>query len=237
MTSLLPLLTRAGHDRGGGRLAPLPLPALTAVTVAAALALAVLATPAHAERADRDKPMNIEADAMRHDESKQLSVFTGKVVISKGTLLIRGARVEVRQDAQGHQYGTVTAEARQRAFFRQKREGVDEFIEGESELIEYDSKADRVRFLRNAELRRLRGTALADQLNGSLIVYDNSNDTFTVDGAPAGGSERVRAVLTPRSTLSAPAPAPGAAPAAAPAAPAPAAPALRTSPQLGGARQ
>lgn len=184
----------------------------------------------HAEKADRDKPMNIEADQLRHDDARQVSVFTGKVVLSKGTLLIRGARVEVRQDAQGYQQSTVTAEPGQRAFFRQKREGVDEYIEGESELIEYDGRTDRVRFVRSAELRRLRGTTLADQLTGSLIVYDGSTDAFSVDGAPAqGGSGRVRAVLTPRA-----APAAGSTPAA-PGKAEPA-PALRPSPSLGGAR-
>jgi lipopolysaccharide export system protein LptA len=51
---------------------------------------------AHAEKADRDKPMNIEADALRYDDLKQTSVFTGNVVLTKGTILIRGARVDVR---------------------------------------------------------------------------------------------------------------------------------------------
>ena len=50
---------------------------------AAALALALAASPlVHAEKADRNKPMNIEADALRHDEHKQTSVFTGRVVLS-----------------------------------------------------------------------------------------------------------------------------------------------------------
>ncbi len=49
---------------------------------------------AHAEKADRNKPMNIEADALRYDDLRQTSVFTGKVVVTKGTIIIRGARVD-----------------------------------------------------------------------------------------------------------------------------------------------
>ena len=64
----------------------------------------------HAERADRDKPMNIEADALRYEDQKQLSTFTGKVVVTKGTIVMRGARLEVRQDAAGNQSGTMFAE-------------------------------------------------------------------------------------------------------------------------------
>lgn len=77
---------------------------------------------AMAERADRDKPMNIESDALRYDDTKQTSVFTGKVVLTKGTMLIRGAQLDVRQDADGNQYGIVKAEPGKRAFFRQKRD-------------------------------------------------------------------------------------------------------------------
>ena len=63
--------------------------------------------------------MNIEADALRHDELKQTSVFTGNVVMTKGTIVLRGAQLDVRQDPEGFQYGVVTAEAGKRAFFRQ----------------------------------------------------------------------------------------------------------------------
>jgi lipopolysaccharide export system protein LptA len=200
----------------------------------AAVLLATAGVAAQAEKADRNQPMNIEADALRHDDLKQTSVFTGNVVLTKGTILIRGARIDVRQDAEGYQYGVVTAEPGKRAYYRQKRDNVDEYIEGESEVIEYDGKADRVKFIRKAELRRYRGATLADEMIGSLITYENGTDVFTVDGGPAspqpGG--RVRAVLAPRDPASAPAAAPArAAPGAAPATPLRAAPALSGAPR------
>src|SRR5689334_24121206 len=128
-------------------------------TVLAALLALGAAAPGllHAEKADRDKPMNIEADALRYDDLRQTSVFTGRVVGTKGTIVIRGARVEVRQDPEGYQFGTVVAEPGKLAYWRQKREGLDEFIEGEGETIEYDGRADRVKFIGRAEMRRLRG--------------------------------------------------------------------------------
>ncbi|HSV35851.1 MAG TPA: lipopolysaccharide transport periplasmic protein LptA [Ramlibacter sp.] len=175
-----------------------------------ALALALGVGPARAERADRAKPMNVEADALRYDDLKQTSVFTGKVVVTKGTILIRGARMDVRQDPDGFQYGVVTAEPGKLAFYRQKREGVDEYIEGEGEVIEYDGKADRVKFMKRAELRRFRGSTLGDEMSGNVITYDNTTDVFSVDGGPASAASpvaggRVRAVLAPRGSASAPA--------------------------------
>ena len=186
--------------------------------ICAALSLAVGA--AQAERADRDKPMNIEADAMRYDDLKQVNVFTGQVVMTKGTIVMRGDRVEVRKDAQGYQFGVATAEAGKRAFFRQKREGVDEYMEGEGEVIEYDGRADKVTFIRRAVMRRYLGTQLNDEVTGGVIVYDNVTEVFTVDaakpGTSPGSSGRVRAVLTPQPSASA--------------APAPAAPSAPTQP-------
>jgi lipopolysaccharide export system protein LptA len=182
----------------------------TIASLSLALALAFAAAPALAEKADRNKPMNVEADALRYDDLQQISVFTGKVVVTKGTIVIRGARLTVKQDPEGYQFGTVTAEPGKLAFFRQKREGVDEYIEGEGESIEYDGRADRVRFIGRAEMRRLRGSVINDETSGSLITYDNTNEQFTVDGGaaaatPANPGGRVRATLAPRSAASAPA--------------------------------
>lgn len=170
-----------------------------------AVACTLWAGGVSAEKADNNKPMNIESDALRYDDLKQTSVFTGQVVMTKGSIVIRGAHLEVRQDPQGYQFGVVTAEPGKLAFFRQKREGVDEFIEGEGETIEYDGRADTVKFLKKAQMRRLRGATLADEVTGSTIHYNNATDVFTVDGGPArsgpgvgSGRGRVRAVLTPK---------------------------------------
>ncbi len=196
-----------------------------------ALAFAGAFGVAQAENADRNKPMNIEADSLRYDDIKQVSVFTGRVVLTKGSIQIRGAQIEVRQDPDGFQFGTVTGSPQTLAFYRQKREGLEEYIEGEAEVIEYDGKADTVKFTRKAQLRRLRGTALADEITGGVILYENLTDKFSVDGNASKGavgvasvpSGRVRAMLTPKEAN-----APASAPAAPPAS-------LRPSVTLGGA--
>ena len=154
-----------------------------------------------AERADRDKPTHIEADNLVHDDLKQVSVFTGRAVLTKGTLVLRGARIEIREDEKGYQHGLVLPESGRRAFFRQKREGVNEFIEAEGQRIEYDGQLDRVTIVDQAEVRRFRGAVLADQMNGQRIVYENLSDVFTIDGQRPGAVSqggRVRATLVPK---------------------------------------
>ena len=173
--------------------------------IVALLCCAAFAPPAQAEKADRLKPMNIESDALRYDDLKQTSVFTGNVVLTKGTLVMRGSRIDVRQDTEGYQYALVVSVPGKLAYYKQKREGVDETIEAEADTVEYDGKADVVKFIRSAVLRRFKGAALNDETTGSLITYDNTTDIFTVESRPgqavAGGPNptgRVRAMLTPR---------------------------------------
>lgn len=162
--------------------------------------------PAAAEKADRDKPMNAEADALRYDDLKQTSVFTGNVIITKGTTIIRGAQVDVSQDPEGYQLAVATAAPGKLAYYRKKRDGVDEYIEGEGERIEYDSRADLVKFIGRAVVRRFKGATLSDETSGALIVYDNNTDVFTVDAGAKNASAanpggRVRAMLSPRGTV------------------------------------
>ena len=200
--------------------------------IAACAAAAFALCSARAETPDRDMPMNAESDALRYDDLKQTSVVTGNVVITKGTTIIRGERVDVAQDPAGYQKATVLAAPGKLAFYRKKREGLDEFIEGEGERIEYDSRTDVVKFIRQAVLRRYKGAQLADESSGSQITYDNVTDVFKVDGGPQNRSltnptGRVRSLLSPRNAV----PTADSAPVSTPAVGS--SPSLRSSPTLG----
>jgi len=120
-------------------------------------------------------------------------------------MAIRADRVEVRERPDGHRSATALGTPGKPATFRQKRDGLDETIDGSAERIEYDSRGDVVRFTGMAQVRRLRGSVPADEINGNVITYDNGNETFSVQGTPAAvgsasgaGSGRVRVVLAPR---------------------------------------
>jgi len=151
---------------------------------------------AYAERADRDKPVNLEADRVTVDESKQTATFEGNVVLTQGTLMIRGDRMVVQQDADGFKYGVAYGNL---ASFRQKREGYDEYIEGWAERLEYDGKADKLQMFNRAYLKKG-----ADDVRGSYISYDAANEFFRVVGGgkraatPGNPEGRVRAVIQPK---------------------------------------
>ncbi len=88
-------------------------------------------------------------------------------------------------------------------------------------------RPDTVRFERRAEMRRLAGASLQDEVMGSVIVYNNVTEVYTVESAPAAAGApsaapggRVRAILAPRNAASNPQPAAAAQPAATPLRPA-----------------
>lgn len=182
-------------------LRPRPSPlARTRAVAACALALLLPAIAVRAEQADRDQPMTIQADQQSTlDLLKQVIVFNGNVVITQGTMSIHADRVEVRQSPEGFRSATAIGHP---ASFRQKRQGMDETIEGFADRVEYDGQADTVRFIGHAQVHRLRGGAVADEITGDEITYNNVTEVFHVAGgpsnvSPANPNGRVRAVLTP----------------------------------------
>jgi len=156
---------------------------------------ALTSESALAERADRDKPINIESDSMISDGAKKVSTFEGKVVLVQGSLIIRADRIVVRQDGDGFYYGVASGKP---ATFRHKREGYGEYIDGEAFRIEYDNKLERVEFFNAARLRRDSG----DDIRGDFISYDARTERFTVKSTgEASGAERegrVRATIMPK---------------------------------------
>jgi lipopolysaccharide export system protein LptA len=170
-----------------------------------ALVLAGLCgVPAQAEKADRSKPMTVEADQPGSiDLQRQVVIFNGNVVISQGTMVLRADRVELRERSDGYREAKAIGSAARPANFRQKRDGVDETVEGAAERIEFDTRTDTVRLVGNAAVRRLRGSVVADEISGALITWDNTNELFSVTGGaatPTNPTGRVRAVLAPRET-------------------------------------
>ena len=164
-------------------------------TIAFALVF-LIAGAAHAEKADRNKPIHLEADRVTVDDAKQIATFVGNVVLTQGTLVMRGDRMEVRQDKQGFRQGIVWGNL---AYFRQKRDGVDELIEGWAERVEYDGRSDKVQMFNRAMLKRGQ-----DEVRGSYISYDANTEFSQVDGAAPKsasaktGDGRVRVILQPK---------------------------------------
>ena len=177
-----------------------------------AAALAAAACAARAEKADRDKPAQVEANRMTSDEARRVSIFEGNVVFTKGTLQLRAERVVLRQDADGFHHASASGAP---VRFRQRsdppqagQEGV--WVEGEALRVEIDERTERIELMESARIARDR-----DEMRGSYILYDQRSEFFSVSsgkGAPAAAAapgERVRAVIQPpKKPAATPAPTP-----------------------------
>lgn len=175
---------------------------------AACLALLCATSPALAERADREKPVNLEADRITVDDVKKVQVFEGNVQLVQGTLVIRTDRLVVTQDEEGFQKGVAYGGAGGLARFRQKREGRDDFVDGEAERIEYESKAEKAEFFVRAVVK-----SGLDEVRGQFISYDGKTERYLVTSGPDGTSaaasgkpDRVRAVIQSKAAKGTPPP-------------------------------
>jgi len=168
--------------------------------------LVLLAIPAYAEKADSEKPINLEADRISMDDIKKVQIFEGNVVLTQGTMQIRTSKLVVTQDADGFQKGVATGGADGLARFRQKLEGKDEYMEGEGERIEHDARSEVTQFFVRAWVKNgqdeVKGHYISyNSLTENYLVTNGAGDTKTATGA---AQARVRAIIQPKGKNAAP---------------------------------
>ena len=165
------------------------------------LALALAASPALAEKADRLKPMVFTAEKEgRLDGVNQRTELFGNVIITKGSLLLRAEKVDVRETRDGYHQAYASGATGKPVSFHQARDTPGEAVEGVADQLEYDTRTETVRFIGNATVRRTRGATVADEVTGAVIVYDSRTEVFALEGGNASPNPngRVRMVLMPR---------------------------------------
>ncbi|HQS38036.1 MAG TPA: lipopolysaccharide transport periplasmic protein LptA [Methylotenera sp.] len=149
-----------------------------------------------AEAADRDKPIDLEADSVKVDDSKQISTYSGNVILTQGTLVIRADKLIVREDQGGFQHSTSLGNP---TTFKQKMEGKNEYMEGSALRIEYDGRMDKVQLFTKAWVKRGE-----DIVHGDYIMYDANAEYAEVIGGgsqaatPGTPNGRVRAIIQPK---------------------------------------
>ena len=171
------------------------------IALCIAVAIALLSVDTQAERADREKPINVESDRMSAVVANKVLTFEGRVVVTQGTMILRADRVTLREEKDGIKSASAIGKP---AKFRQKRDNVNEWIDGEAERIEFDGRAERVELFVRARMSREK-----DEVRGNYISYDQKTDFFRVQHAkdgttPTGENGRIQAVLQPRPKAPAP---------------------------------
>ena len=176
--------------------------------IAVLAALLSVAMSAHAQPFDRSQPVNIDADRVTVDDRNKIHVFEGNVVLTQGTLTIKGNKIVITQDASGFHNGVATAEKGQLVYFRQKRTSDGAWIDGEAERIEYSSQNERAKLFNRAQIQ-----SAGDVVRGQYIEYDIAAENYLVSDVPgrpsrgdgASTGSRVRVTIQPKTTDTAPA--------------------------------
>lgn len=163
-------------------------------TRAAIVLVAALAVPAWAERGDREKEIVVGADRLTADDANRTSTFEGNVVVTQGTMRMTAAKVTVKEDTQRHKVYVANGSP---VTFRQKRDKVDEWVEGFAERAEFDDRNDVLKLFNNARVK-----SNQNELAGDFITYDMKREVAEVSGAAPGktappGTGRVKVIIVP----------------------------------------
>ena len=157
---------------------------------------------AFAEAADRNQPIELEADTVTVNDAKKISTYSGNVILTQGSLVIHAVKLIVREDEQGFQHSTSTGSP---TTFKQKLEGKNEYMEGSAQRIEYDGRMDKVQLYTRASVKRGE-----DIVHGDYISYDaNAEYAEVIGGAKSEsnpGSGRVKAIIQPKNKQPLPSP-------------------------------
>jgi lipopolysaccharide export system protein LptA len=166
---------------------------MTQAPLAALLALCLPAA-ALAEKADREKEIQVLADRLTADDTKKEAIYDGNVIVTQGTMRITSARIVVREDTEGYRTFIATGSP---VTFRQKRDNVDDWIDGQAARAEFDDRNDLLRLFSGAKLKSSQG-----ELTGEFISYNRAKEFFEVTGAPPGAApasgSRVKATIVPQ---------------------------------------
>ncbi len=159
----------------------------------AAVAILVIG-PAAAERADREKEIVVGADRLTADDANKVSTFEGSVVITQGTMRMTANKVTVKEDAERHKVYVANGAP---VTFRQKRDKVDEWVEGTADRAEFDDRDDVLKLFNKALVK-----SNQNEITGDFISYDMKREVAQVSGAPPGkappANARVKVIILPQ---------------------------------------
>ena len=156
----------------------------------------------HAEKADQNKPIILEAEKVSVNDVKQIYDLKGQVLLIKGSIIVTGEDGHIEVNPEGYEFVDVNGTPDKAASFRQRREGpADEFMQGLATQVVYNAKTEVLTLTGDAKLKRLLNMQMLDQLRGWKIEYDDVKQYYRVtppQDAKPDDLPLARAILSPR---------------------------------------
>lgn len=154
----------------------------------AALALALLPIALFGASTDKNLPIQVEADSLEVRDSENISIYTGKVRLAQGSLLIQSDRLVIHFNDK-NDLGLMEMTGKP-ATFRQLNDENQEMF-GQADKLEY-TDADSLLVLQG----NARFESNGDTIEGSLIRINT--ETNNIEASSPEPDERIRMVIQPK---------------------------------------
>ncbi len=136
---------------------------------------------------DRDQPIRIQADNAHLDDKKGVATYTGDVIITQGSMMIKGNTVTITR-TNGGDIDVVTSVGNLAYFEQQQSASKADKMKGWGVTIQYQAQKDLVVLTDRAKVENEGNTT-----EGEKIVYNTQTQVAT---AGRGGN-----VTTPRQRI------------------------------------
>lgn len=153
--------------------------------------LMLISAPVYALPSDRDQPIYVAADSAMIDENKGITIYTGSVEITQGSMILRGDRVELYRGDNGDVDQVIATGTP--AYFEQQPDSNSAITKATGKRLDYQVTRQMMVISEEARVEQA-----GDRFTGARIEYDM--DKALVEAFSDGSSgQRVRMVIQPKS--------------------------------------
>ncbi|VAW61025.1 hypothetical protein MNBD_GAMMA09-455 [hydrothermal vent metagenome] len=137
-----------------------------------------------AKSSDNDAPVHIEADQMEMREKENISIYTGDVRITRGTIKITGDKIVIQnKDGKLH---SINIDGKPATFYQLN--DLNEDIAAESRVMNYSADSGTLELKKNALLEKNK-----NRFSSEHIIYDTLNDIVKAGNtSPPDPQQKIR---------------------------------------------
>ena len=148
--------------------------------------IACFSTNGWALSTDKDQPVSIEADSVDIDETKEIAIYHGNVILIQGSINLKASKVVVHNFQSDNAHIVATGK---QVSFSQQQDNSPDLIKGRADKVEYGINSARLELTGKGSLVKGKNTFRNDK-----IIYDREKAVVKA-GTSAKGKERVKITI------------------------------------------
>ena len=147
-----------------------------------------------------EQPINLEADSADIDDLKGISIYSGNVILTQGSMVIKSGKLTIHHDKNRNlEKAVANGSDKVLATFKQRPQGKNADFRARAKTMIYYLKKNKIHLLKKAFVQQD-----GDTFSGDRIIYDTKKETVTasskkVKGKKKKNTNRVRVTIQPKS--------------------------------------